>query len=416
MTKKNELLEINVCCETRFNRGAASEWKHSDFNDLSREIFKDTDVNISSNTLKRIFGKIAVEDDYLPQQATVDALKKYGGYSSTGRVVSNDMPRQKDSVANPRQNRLKKYLLPIAILLVLLLGIKFFFFNGSQRNSALTGKIIPANIEGILPATAYFNLELPTTNDSLFISFGDKSPLAYIAPGQKTAAHVYLLPGVFKVFLQTNQKRIDSTKVSIRSDKWIAFGFRRQREMKEHYYGFPFTKTGKDSLFHITNKQLFHVGLDTNGLFITRLTNYTPLKKISDNFIFEASFRNQVNSGGVYCNATQFQINGLDNFVRFKFVNSGCTYRVLNVLSEQVYDGTKINLSRFVTNLHQWNSVKLINRNKQVSLLLNGNELFTGSYKNSLGEIQGLFLEFEGNGFVRHCNLQSLDGTILYQF
>lgn len=416
MQKRQDLIEIVKCCETRFNRGPASEWKHSDFGELSRKIQLDTDIVISPNTLKRIFGKIAVDEDYLPQQATIEALAKYGRYTPSDTDIPTDTPQKLEPAFVPKPSQFKKNLIPIAVLVIILIIAGLLFFNRSKSNSVLSGSITPSNIEGVLPATAYFNLDVPQTDDSLFINFGDKTPFVYILPGQKTAAHVYKLPGVFKVFLQTAKKRMDSASVSIRSNKWVGFGFRRQAEMQEHYYAFPFVKRNKDSLFHLSNSQLSKVGLDTNGLLITRLTNYTPLKNIADNFIFEASFRNQVNEQGVYCNAAQFQINGIDNFIRFKFVNSGCTYRVLNVVSEQVYDGTKINLSQFTTNLNQWNTVKLINRNKQVSLFLNGKELFSGTYQQSLGEMQGLFLEFEGNGYIRNCDFKSLDGAMLYHF
>jgi hypothetical protein len=80
MTKGARLKDIIKCCEIRFNRGEATTWKHSDFVDLHREIQRDTNTNISPSTLKRIFGKVAVDEDYIPQQATLDALKKYGRY------------------------------------------------------------------------------------------------------------------------------------------------------------------------------------------------------------------------------------------------------------------------------------------------------------------------------------------------
>ena len=119
---------------------------------------------------------------------------------------------------------------------------------------------------------------------------------------------------------------------------------------------------------------------------------------------------------GLYCNGTQFQITGSDRVIRFKFVNSGCSIGVLNIVSETVYDGTKTNQSRFVINLNQWNTVKLINRNKHVTLWVNDKELFSGNYETSLGEIQGVWLEFDRNGYVKSCDLNSLDGKSLYHF
>ena len=66
--------------------------------------------------------------------------------------------------------------------------------------------------------------------------------------------------------------------------------------------------------------------------------------------------------------------------------------------------------------LNQWNTVKLINHNKQVSLFVNDKQIFTGKYQQPLGELRGLFLEFEGTGFVKACEVKSYEGKVLYHF
>ncbi len=413
MTKKNELLEIVACCETRFKRGDATLWKHSDFTDLSREIFKETDVNISSNTLKRIFGKISVDDDYLPQQATIDALKKYGNYTSTTASVSETAVNEPLQTSKPKVWKQYKWVLLFSIILipVLVLMINRKTVSASSASITLTGT------EGHLPATAFFALQLPAKHaDSLFVEFGDKSLLLYVPEGQKSIAHNYLFPGVFTVTLKTKKEKLSATRIVIRSDKWIALGFRRQSELPDRYYEFPAVKTGSDSLFHLPNSQLHRMGLDTVGLFFTRLCNYTPITSTSEDFIFEASFKNSFEEKGFYCKGTQFQISGINGTIRFKLVNTGCSYRVINVVSEQVFEGSQTNLSQFTANLAQWNTVKIINKAKQVTLLVNDQEIFKGTYQISIGAIQGVFLEFEGNGFVKTCDLKTIQGNTLYQF
>ena len=102
--------------------------------------------------------------------------------------------------------------------------------------------------------------------------------------------------------------------------------------------------------------------------------------------------------------------------IRFRWVNAGCSQRVLNVVSEQIFKGASNDLSQFVLDLSQWNTVKLVNHQKQISLYVNGKQIFTGSYQKSLGNISGLFLEFEGTGIVKTCELKSYDGKIIYRF
>lgn len=432
MDKKGKLNAIINACERRFEHGAASSWTHSDFVDLSREILRDTKVNISPNTLKRIFGKISVDDDYLPQQATIEALEKFGGYSTP--ETSQTPPPQAspaqefvpavesvpvivaEPVISPRPRGLKDYKIVLTLAAVFLACLGLLTLKLFWSESKPVGRITLTDTEGHLPATAFFGLQAPAQNDSLFIDFGDKSEVIYVAPDQQSIAHNYVYPGVFPVKLRTRQDTVSTTRVFVRSDGWLGLGFNRPQELPNHYYAAPAARTGADSLFHIANGELFKTGVDTIGPFFVRLCNFTPVAQDPDSFVFEATFKNEPQGKRIHCRGTQFQITGLRNILRFKLVSSGCSFRILNVVSEQNFRGNKINLSQFVINPDQWNTVKLINRDKHVSLRVNDKLLFTGAYKKSLGELKGVFLEFEGNGLIKACSLTTLDGKPLYRF
>lgn len=433
MHKKQELIDIVKCCESHFNRGPASDWKHSDFGELSQEILLDTDTAISPNTLKRIFGRLSVEDDYFPQQATIEALKKYGGYVSPEAGQPTQAPEISQPVQPPEANQpaealkadlgksknpgfFNKYktLFIVSLILITICGLLILLIL--KPESKLSGNITQTGIEGLLPATVFFDLQLPDGNDSLFVDFGDKSALLYVKSGQKNTAHNYIFPGVFRVSLKTPQTTLATINVCIRSDRWIGLAYPPQGTLPYHYDEFPAVRTGSDSLFHISNRRLYEIGIDTIGSFYTQLCNFTPVNYAQEDFIFEATFKNALPGKGISCKGTQFQISGISGSVRFKLVNSGCSYRVINVMSEQTFDGRKDNLSRFVIDLEKWNTVKLTNRNKHLSLFVNGRLLFTGTYQKPLGAIQGIFLEFEGNGYVKNCDLKTLNGVPLYHF
>jgi hypothetical protein len=84
MTKRTRLKEIIKCCEKSFNRGPAFEWKHSDYLDLNKEIIDAIGLNISASTLKRIFGKVAMDEEYIPQRATIEALSVSVAFNPLG--------------------------------------------------------------------------------------------------------------------------------------------------------------------------------------------------------------------------------------------------------------------------------------------------------------------------------------------
>lgn len=428
MDKKTELKNIVKSCEIRFERGASETWKHGDFIDFSREIQKETKVNISINTLKRIFGKMAVDDDYLPQQATIDGLKKYSGYLpsygiesqltksfstiDSDSTINSNVSTSSSPTTNSKLTILNRSFFLWGSLMVLVVVFCLFFILQKKENNL--GAIKLSNTEGLLPKTAFFDLQLPNVKDSLFMDFGDKSPLVYLQPDLTKISHLYLFPGVFKVDIKKSDSVIVRTKVYVPSNRWLGLGFFRQREIPNRYYAFPAVKNEKDSLFHISNDQLQKAGLDTIGSYFTRLCNFTPINGHSDNFIFETIFKKTKPQKGIYCNSMQFQISGIDNMIRFNFVSSGCSSKVLNVISEQYFRGSNIDLSQFVLNLEQWNTVKLINRNKSIVLYVNDKLIYQGNYKESIGDLRGVFIEFEGNGYVKNCSLKSLDGKILY--
>jgi hypothetical protein len=414
MTRGTRLNDIVRCCETRFNRGDAAAWKHGDFVDLNREIQRDTNVNISPSTLKRIFGKITVDDDYIPQQATLEALKKYGRFTETDHPLPAITP---SATAHPvGQSGFTRHFKPVYLLLITGTVIACLLGWWYLKPGPISGKISFTHAEGHLPATAFFELEVPNTADSLFINFGDKSPLLYLRPGEKKSAHIYYIPGVFNITLQSRHQTIDTASVYIPSDNWIGFACHRQDDIPLHFFAFPADRKDNDSVFEFTNNQLNKMGLDTTGPVLSRLCNYTPVKQEGDDFVFEATFKNNLSEKGIYCRSTQFQISGANSMIRFRLVNAGCSQRVLNVLSEQTFKGTINDLSQFVADLSQWNTVKLINQQKQATLYVNNKPVFSGSYQQPLGELKGLFLEFEGTGQVKSCELKSGDGKLIYRF
>lgn len=418
MVRKANLPEIISCCEKRFQRGAAEGWKHSDFGDLSQEIRRYTGTVISANTLKRIFGKITVDDDYLPQQATIDALAGYAAQCLSEEAVAAAAPQGLSAVSvtapsdGGKHHKRFRYR-GILIAAVLAGGVIYKVITARGTQAAIIRHI---STEGVLPASAFFEMVVPDTEDSVFADFGDKSRLQYVPSGKSKLAHNYLFPGVFNVLLISKGVAVAGTSVAVHSRSWIGLGFRRQRDLPEHYYAFPAGKEGADSLFGITNKQLQQVGLDTTGSLFTRLCNYSPLDYQSDNFVFDATFRNQMPEKGIYCTNVTFQISGMQGKIRFKLASPGCSAWVTNIISEKTLDGNKTDLSRFAADLNTWNSVKLINNNRHVQFYVNDRLLFEEDYRTAIGTVKGVYIEFAGSGFVKTCSLRALNGNTLYQF
>lgn len=417
MDKRLQLKVIIKKCEQKFGRGDAENWKHNDFNDFSATILEGTKINISPNTLKRIFGKIPTDKYYLPQQATFDALINYSEIDENELTDENfNVITNTDINETERKSNKSKFKLGLLILVLIIISAFIYlnFNNSIFNNNAVKLKL--SSSEGILPKTCYFDVNIPKTNDSVYIDFGDRSPLVQLQPKQKIISHTYFIPGVFDVTITDKIKNISQSKVYVSTaNKWYMLGFQRQRFIPDNYYAVQVQKN-QDSLFYISNKNLFKQGIDTIQPFFIRLCNYAPIKQNADNFIFETTFKKGLQSNAISCNGLVFKISGSKNYIRFNFVNPGCSSRITNIISEKTVQGINHNLSPFVLDFQKWNNIKLINKDKKLSLLVNGVPMYKTEYNNSLGDIRGLFVEFERNGFIKNCRLSSADGKNFYQF
>jgi hypothetical protein len=413
---KTNFEDIILSCQIRFDRGDAIGWKHGDYVDLSRAILRETKVSISTNTLKRIFGKIAVDAYYIPQQATLQALEQYGQNLYINIVEQADST-EAETPAMPgvkSQKSIYRFAWPIAVIVIMVISLLTFkFFNGGANIKA---DLRFLEMEGQLPATAFFEYQAPQHEDSLFLNFGDKTKWIPVGTGNAKISHVYLFPGVFNAAVQSRKKIFMATNVYVPSHKWIGLGYRQGEELPSNYYESVAVKSGKNGVFHISNQQLKSRGIDTSGLVYTRLCNFSPVEYTGEDFVFEATFKNQVDEKDVYCKSTQFQVSGIKNRIRFRLATPGCSNRITNNISERSYVGSELNLSRFTMDLNRWTTVKMINRNKKVLLYVNDKLLYSDQYHQTIGNIKGLFLEFEGTAFVKSCKLSTTDGKMLYNF
>lgn len=418
MNKRLQLKIIIKKCEQKFGRGSSENWKHNDYIDFSKLIFEKTKTSISHNTLKRIFGKLATDEFYLPQQATVDALIEYSDFDvneSISEVLDPEVSVVEEKEFAFKSSTKRKCIAFLAVIILSISVIAYWIykssgFNGNEINLRLT------SFEGKLPKTCFFDVNSTNIPDSIFIDFGDRSSLVHLEPNQKSVSHTYFLPGVFDVNITNRVKKSIKAKVYVDTNKkWYALGFQRQRLIPKNYYAFLATKN-QDSLFYVPNKELQKQGIDTIQPFFIRVCNYSPIKHSADSFVFETTFKKDTKDNGIVCNGLVFKISGSDNYIRFNFVNSGCSSRIQNVISDKTIDGVTQNLSPFVINFEKWNTIRLINQNKKLTLFVNDSKIYETTYNVSLGELRGLFLEFERNGFIKKCELRSLEGEIHYSF
>lgn len=380
--------------EQKFGKGPSSEWKHGDFEALSLVICRETKVRISSKTLKRIFGKDKTSQNYQPQEETLRLLSIYSGFD----YEANLKPSKKTN---------KPWFL--IILFVLVMGaLSIYLLNKKEAPHHVSFEVIKS--VGNTPTTVYFKLGAHQLKDSLFVDFGDKTPLKYISKIDSIISHIYSYPDHYKVVLRTRHNPVsDSISVISKTDGWKAFGFKDHSRNK--VYPMPLEKALDSSgYFHPSNQTLKSSGIDINKFFLLGLYNYQKFSVSGDDFSLKTRVKSAEFCPETICRGIVIWVKCENGNIKQHFNNSGCNYWLDCQYSEVLMDGEKNETSLFSLDISKWHDVEIENKEQTIHIYIDGTKVFTQSYQNPLGNIIGVSFSFTGSGFVDYCYLSDKKG------
>lgn len=399
MPQKNrhKLSTLIHLVEKKFDHGPSSKWKNRDFEELSFQVNLETKILISSATLKRIFGKVRTAGSYTPQESTIEALSLY----------TKDIQIEKK-----KTNKLLVYLMSA----VALVGFVFLILNFSSKDEIPRGVLTVEKIEGKGHGTVFLNYDVPEFNDSVFINFGDKPDSWHIGYGRHSITHFYSKPGYYNCVLQTRKTNVSNVqKVLIPSDGWHSVAYYFDQELFDRYYPIPLDQNVNDGVFHASRKRLADLGIDLSKIVVVRFENYAKTNYSGDAFHFKTRFKNSSFWPAIHCFSTYISIVGTDGKVMFKLVGEGCSYHSELTIGEKRKWGGNTDLSAFAVNKNEWSEIEIVNRAKNVQVLKSGEEIFSDSYSQSIGNILGVSIMFHGSGSVDYCRVNNFEGDTIFK-
>jgi len=83
------------------------------------------------------------------------------------------------------------------------------------------------------------------------------------------------------------------------------------------------------------------------------------------------------------------------------FSKVGCSSDNWMMLNDVYLDGKKNDLSAFGVDLTDFTSIKILVRDKQVSISIRDQEIYNGEYQKTMGELVGLRFKFLGLGEIQ---------------
>ncbi|MEM9984270.1 MAG: hypothetical protein AAF804_04180 [Bacteroidota bacterium] len=392
--------------EQKMNQGKSEDWVNGDFEQLSNQVRRETKVYLSTATLKRIFGKVQVNEGYTPHRSTIDALKQFADYDEQTKL---------EGIRN-QQRRQKLIWLGLGLTAASMVFLLAFFWPADVVSTPeINGKIELERLEGTCPSTAFFNLEIDSIPGYL-LDFGDESPHRHLHPSKDAEVfHFYAYPGLFEPVLRYGKEIISEAKpVLVATNGWQAFSHRFKVEDPTdlRYYPLKVSESLEDGVFHPSKTQLAMMGLDTTEILVVRLDNYSHLGVSADNFVHQSKLKNGDFWPGVRCYSIIILIQGTMGKVEFKLVAEGCSGYAKVTLADSTLK-LHADLLPLALGVENWNTFEVVNTQGQVTLKANEDVLFSGSYSGTLGDLVGTSVIFHGSGSVDYVKLSAEGNEIL---
>lgn len=423
---------LDLCCkkiEEKMGSKPIADWRSADYNNLNSQLGRQTKVYLSENTLKRIFGRLKTPTRYYPQKATRDALAQFIGYRdwqefelinrfspletpAVKATINGDTKAVEATSHNKFTTQRFRFYLSLAILLTVCLTIALLYYTKSEEIAPGEVKLFCENPNGEVPHTAVFKLSHKGTlsEDNKFaIDFMDEGPITPIKVNQEVV-QFFKNPGVVHVRLLHHNKAIDTLTVSMQTKGWVA------NSGNDSLSAFPIAKLKplpKDSL-HVSTSQLDSAGLNLSKPFLIGFSNIHTSDVDGDNFSFSTYLRTEDSRPGVACMQTSILILGSEGRHRVLMVKPSCAAFSEYHFSEVKAMGSSKNLNKMTYDFAKGGNVRLLVKNKKVSLFINNKLMLNSAYNQSIGKILGIKILFNGVGIAKSPQLFDLKTGVSY--
>ena len=411
--------------EEKINRGSSEKWTNYDFEQLSESILDATSVQLSTTTLKRIWGK--VKYPHAPAIQTLNTLAQFTGFTDWRdfELKNSDLVKENKEkitiqseeptpVQIPgRTMAIGKYLVAAVVLALIVL-----VYVGFKRRGL--PKIEPADysfslnkikITGV-PNSVIFTYDASKSpTDSVYIvQTWDITRKTLVPKNGKNHSAIYYYPGYFNTKLIIDSTIVKRQDLQISSDGWLGL---IQTTGNPIY----FTKQEIAATEGVKIDSSLLVAHDIPLMPASPKTIFYNQRDLgdlmNDNFDFETIIRNQNTSADNACHKTDVLIQCKDDIIIIPLGAKGCVGNI-NLAFAGTYLNSKYNdLSGFGCDLTQWTKLKVVCRNRHAKIFVNDNLAFELDAPNDPVGIVGVQYRFNGPAEIRYSRFWNKAGKLI---
>lgn len=409
--------------EKELGWGSSIDWRHQDFISLSEKIYNKTGVQLSVNTLKRIWGRINYKGT--PNTQTLDTLAQFLGYENwlsfknNYAVTSTSPPPVIENFISDKEKKQQVWLRrPFPVLFIIILsaiGIIYAFQKNETSFSAEELANVTFSSRSVtqgVPNTVVFNYDvshLEATHVEIQQSW-DAQRRFNVSPDKKEATSFYYYPGYWRAKLLVNGQILKEKDVFIPSEGWLST---LDQEPQPRYF-FKDEMADKNHL-GIASEVLknIHNQSPPQWLGYHYIDDFGSLH--SDNFSIQARFKNTYFKGDSPCQESILTIVCTTGFFSIPFSRPGCVGELKLWFNDKVYRGKDNDLSAFGCSFDDWQNLRFEVKNKKAKIYLNGNLIQSGTYTKSAGNVVGLRFEFMGAGIIDDIRIWGEGNNLIFE-
>ncbi len=403
--------------EKKLNWGESSSWREPEFLQLSEIIYNKTQISISPQTLKRLYGKIKYNEYYNPQRATKDALAKFIGFAdwidfkTHFNEEKNYIVQQKKPYLWKRKS-FKGILIVLMAVFSILIISKISKVNFTEENKPMSFSFDIADSIAYVPYTVSVKYNIKKfPSDSNYLDFDFTHPITgpeikKLDKQQSLNNFTYQIPGYYHVSLESDGRKLAYKNILAMSESWDSYFFPEAEPRL--WLDNKIQPIDREGYLYYSPEYLNKNGFDIKSVFFVNHQLFKKFKIDGDHFEMKVRFKNSKETGGITCFDFLSNLYSEKNLSYFRLMESGCSgYSGIKVGDTEV-TGIKENLSSITFNKENWNILHVIVENNTVVIFINDQMIFSGNYQGSNGKIVGLEYRFKGTGIIDYIRLKDL--------
>jgi hypothetical protein len=408
----------------RQGHAAAGDMRQRDLEYLCERIEESSGILISLSTIKRILNG---QYNRLPQVATLNAISVYLGYAdwpafraaklaaAVKLAASVKLPASKNRKVADRGRVRSRAFIGVGIALLLLIVIlSWSYLSRSVVKGGGASFAVRKTTLNSVPNTVVFTYDIDRLHgDSFFIQQSwDRNRRVRIHKNSHTLTDIYYEPGYHTAKLFADDQIVKTIDVSIPTDKWF---FYSKESLARGLPAYIHTDTPiANGVLSLDRQILLASKIDPDHAQVYLYTFFpSKIEADADNFGLTARIK-MTEMRNTACPWIMPEIYCQKGFMYCALTMPGCTGGISAQFGNQAIDGKSNDLSPLACDVHQWHRLEIVDRQRQVTIAIDGRTVMKKTYSVPAGLITGLGFHSNGLCQVDSIRLADVNGKEVY--